>query len=1065
MRAIFFCCCWLLTQSLWIANAGEAIEKKIAIQSSPLNAPAFQDDTRQEDAKRGSAPRYFWRHGGILTTLRPGGNIAIRLPNGHKFQIAFPGANSSVVPQGELPERTRIFYYLGRADHWRSSGRWKRVRYHDLYPGIDLILFSQEGQLEYNFEIGPGADPGSIKIRYRGAGVRLTSSGNIEIRSHGKIVEQRLPSAFQGDGADRKIVPCHYRVKGDFVTLRLDGYDRGKLLVIDPVLNFSTYLGGPYFDAIYAVTADSAGNLYVAGETSSGSLPGGSLPARSSRDAWVAKMNSAGTELLYVVYLGGSGNDSAKGLAVDSSGNVYIAGITASSDFPVTTGAFSTINTGTQEAFVTKLNSTGVLTYSSYLGGGGSDSGLAIAVDGTGAAYVAGQTSSGNFPVTSGAFEQSSQGGLSDCFVSKLNAAGSALTYSTFLGGGALDLCAGIAIDAWGDAYVTGTTYSSNFPVYHAMQSNLRGSANAFVTELNAAGSALLYSTLLGGSVLENGTAIGVDSTGAAYVTGCTASPDFPTSPAAWQTQLKGSMNGFVSKLSESAGLIYSTYIGGSSSDTATAIAIDSSGQAVIGGYTTSTDFPVVSAIQSTSQGGIDAFAAILSVNASELLFSSYFGGAGDDRIFAVDALPGHGMFLAGMTTSTNFPTVAPLQSSLAGNYDGFAMNGTYMLGQVFIPLTPCRIADTRAEEGFTGVFGPPFVAGGFTRSFPIPASNCGVPATAQAYSLNITVVPHGPLAFLTTWPTGLAMPTASTLNSLSGAVVANAATVQAGAGGAISIYVSNDTDVIIDISGYFAPSNTPQGMEFYPLTPCRIADTRNADGPFGGPEMTAQQTRSFPVASSSCNVPALAQAYSLNMTVVPSGYLAYLSVWPDGESQPLVSTLNDTTGAVVANAAIVPAGANGAVDVFVNNTSNVIMDMNGYFAPPGNTGALYFYPVTPCRVVDTRAISGFTGSFGPPSLAAQVERDFPIAAANCDVPSTAQAYSLNMTVVPPGPMPYLSAWSTGQSQPLVSTLNDLTGNIVANAAIVPAGANGSISVFAYAATDLLIDINGYFAP
>jgi hypothetical protein len=388
-----------------------------------------------------------------------------------------------------------------------------------------------------------------------------------------------------------------------------------------------------------------------------------------------------------------------------------------------------------------------------------------------------------------------------------------------------------------------------------------------------------------------------------------------------------------------------------------------------------------------------------------------------------------------------------------------------------FFTLTPCRIADTRAGSGFSGDFGAPFLSAGVARNFPIPESSCSVPSSAQAYSLNVTVVPHGPLDYLTAWPTGQTMPVVSTLNSLGGEVLANAAIVPAGTDGAISLFAYNDTDVVIDINGYFAPS-TPQALALYPVTPCRIADTRSVggsglSGPFGPPQMAALSTRSFPIPFSSCGIPAAAQAYSFNMTVVPPGPLDYLTTWPAGQSMPTVSTLNDTSGAIVANAAIVPAAMNGAVDVFVYNATDVIIDANGYFAAPGNPGALNFYPLTPCRVADTRAVggSGLTGYFGPPQMTAGSTRSFPIPSSSCGVPATAQAYSFNFTAVPPGPLDYISTWPTGQTMPVVSTLNDVGGTVVANAAIVPAGSNGAISVFANSATDLVIDINGYFAP
>ncbi len=405
------------------------------------------------------------------------------------------------------------------------------------------------------------------------------------------------------------------------------------------------------------------------------------------------------------------------------------------------------------------------------------------------------------------------------------------------------------------------------------------------------------------------------------------------------------------------------------------------------------------------------------------------------------------------------------------------ASTGTYNLGvdcilgltgEGFVPVTPCRIADTRSSSGFTGSFGPPSMTAGSTRNFPIPKSSCGIPETAQLYSLSVTAVPPAPLGYLSIWPTGELQPLVSTLNSSDGQVVANAAIVPAGSSGDVSVYVSNTTDVVIDIDGYFIPESAAAAA-FYTDKPCRIADTRSGSGftgAFGPPSMAAGSTRAFPILSSSCNIATTATAYSLNMTVVPLGALDYLSLWPDGESQPLVSTVNSFNGRIVANAALVPAGApNGGVDVFVSNTTNLVIDIDGHFGPSGGTGALNLYPVSPCRIADTRSGSGFSGAFGPPSLVGGATRSFPIPSSSCGIPSTAQAYSLNMTVVPRGPLGYLTTWPTGQPQPYVSTLNSLNGTIVPNAALVPAGTAGAIDVFASNNTDLVIDITGYFAP
>ena len=379
--------------------------------------------------------------------------------------------------------------------------------------------------------------------------------------------------------------------------------------------------------------------------------------------------------------------------------------------------------------------------------------------------------------------------------------------------------------------------------------------------------------------------------------------------------------------------------------------------------------------------------------------------------------------------------------------------------GLRFVPVPPCRVADTRGTDG---PFGGPTMTADSSRDFTIPQSGCGIPATAQAYSLNVTVVPEGRLSFLSLWPAGRARPLVSTLNSFGGLVVANAAIVPAGAGGAVSVYVTDPTDVILDINGYFDTSTGPTSYSFYPATPCRIADTRGASGQFGGPSMGSREKRDFPIPLSSCAIPSTASAYSLNVTVVPAGYLGYLTTWPTGQAQPNVSTLNSWTGKVVANAALVPAGSNGSVSVFVQDPTNVILDTNGYFAPPGTTGALTFYPVTPCRVADTR---GAVGDFGGPTMEAQATRRFAIPASACSVPATAAAYSLNVTVVPSGVLPYLTTWPTGSGQPGVSTLNSFDGSVVANAAIVPAGTGGAINVFVDSRTDVILDINGYFAP
>ena len=386
------------------------------------------------------------------------------------------------------------------------------------------------------------------------------------------------------------------------------------------------------------------------------------------------------------------------------------------------------------------------------------------------------------------------------------------------------------------------------------------------------------------------------------------------------------------------------------------------------------------------------------------------------------------------------------------GGSCAMGFNSQTPTGLTFVPVTPCRVADTRNAAG---AFGGPFISAQGTREFDIPNSSCNIPATAQAYSVNATVVPHGVLGFLTAFPCGQSLPLASTLNSVDGRVKAAAAIVPAGTNGGLCFFATHDTDLVLDINGYFVPNTSATALAFFPVTPCRLVDTRQAAGALGGPSLVGNAARTFPILSGPCNLPATAQAYSMNFTSVPNGPLNFLTTWPAGQTQPLVSTLNAGTGAVTANSAIVPAGTNGDISVFVTNNSDLVIDVNGYFAPP-TTGGLSLYALTPCRVLDTRNTPGF------PPFTGTV--DVSVMLSGCGAPATAQSFVLNATVVPPGPFNFLTLWPQGTPQPLVSTLNASDGVVTSNLAIVPT-ANGLISSFASNPVHLVLDISGYFAP
>lgn len=385
--------------------------------------------------------------------------------------------------------------------------------------------------------------------------------------------------------------------------------------------------------------------------------------------------------------------------------------------------------------------------------------------------------------------------------------------------------------------------------------------------------------------------------------------------------------------------------------------------------------------------------------------------------------------------------------------------------GLHFVAVTPCRVVDTRnSNDSFSGTS----LTAGSTRTYIIAQSpninstNCPgvtIPSNAQAFSMNIAVVPHNtPLSFLTMWPTGQTQPLESVLNS-DGRIKSNAAIVGTGTNGSISVFATNATDLILDVDGYFVSDTSNADMEFYPMTPCRVIDTRSPSGSLGGPSLGTHGSRDFPILQSACatNIPSNVKAYSFNIAAVPTNghSLAYLTAWPTGASQPVSAVLNDDTGAITSNAAIVPAGTSGNVSIYSSDPTDVVVDINGYFAPASSSG-LSLYTAAPCRVLDTRSpntAGAFTGT---------INVDFVTSA--CSVPTGAQAYVVGVAVVPESSLSYLTLWPAGTAEPLAATLNADDKAITSNMAIVPTS-NGSISAYASSSTYLVLDLFAYFAP
>jgi hypothetical protein len=582
-------------------------------------------------------------------------------------------------------------YLIGSdREGWRTHiPHFGRVRFEQVYSGIDLTYYGSEGRLEYDFLVQPGADPAQIRLAFEGIeSAAIVASGDLQLAlAEGDIV-QKAPLVHQETRSGRRQIDGHFELHGDrLIGFRIGDYDVNLPLVIDPVLVFSTHLGGSVEDSGQDVVVDGDGNVLVVGTTESADFPTKDpydSTLGGNRDAFIAKLSADGSALLYSTFLGGSGNEYGREIDLDPRGNIYIAGSTNSSDFP-TVNAVDPVNSGTSEdAFITKLDPTGsTLVFSTYLGGEEkTDIATGIAVDDTGNAYVTGETWSSDFPTANAWQPDFSHPGVPysyDVIVAKLPPTGTPLTYSTFLGGAdSGETGRDIDVDASGNAYVTGRTWSTDFPTLNAMKPAYTYSGSgAFVTKLSATGS-VVYSTYFGGSSSETGEGIAVDDVGNTYLTGVTTSTDFPTKNA-FQGTYQGEGDAFVTKLEpDGSAIIQSTYLGGSDDiDVGYAIAIDKFGGAYVTGKTVSSDFPTVWPFdgQSTADVLEDAFLARLSPDGSELLYSTYLEGTnGTDIGHGIALGKASNVLVTGITWSSDFPTYRPLQPANLGTSNAWIM-------------------------------------------------------------------------------------------------------------------------------------------------------------------------------------------------------------------------------------------------------------------------------------------------------------------------------------------------------------------------------------------------------
>lgn len=637
---------------------------------------------------------------GAKTSTRRTTPAAVTRTASVRMQLLGAQSGAPITPAEPLPGR--VNYILGRdRSSWKTDvPTFARVASRGVYPGVDVAYYGNGRQLEYDFVVHPGADPKAIRMELTGADrLEVDAGGDLLLHTEAGLLRQEKPVAYQEVEGKRQPVSVAYELDGQTLAFQVGDFDASRPLVIDPLLNYSSYLGGSGDDLGAGVGVDGSGNVFVVGTTSSANFPTSSAAQstlRGNQDVFVTKVNAAGNAVLYSTYLGGTSDETGQGIAVSSLGVATVTGDTASANFPLQSGAQATFG-GITDAFITRLNEDGVPIYSTYLGGNDADVGNGVAVDTNGNAYVAGVTSSPSLP-GSGA---NALVGATDVFVTKLSAAGNTVGYTRYIGGDDFDVASAVDVTSGGEAVVVGFTYSGDFPRVGALQNTLRGANDAFVTRLDSTGASLQFSTFLGGTGdFDEARAVAVDGSGNAYVTGTTYSADFPIN-SSYQAALRGSGDAFAVKLNPAGtSSIYSTFLGGTLDDAGNSIRVDGFGRAWMVGESNSPDLPVVAAVQSALGGGLsDGFVVCLEPTGQSLGFSSYLGGAGDDAAYGVTVDTANNVYVTGATGSANFPTVQAFQSALAGGVDAFVLRLGSGPGA---PLAPSNLRSNATQSQVT---------------------------------------------------------------------------------------------------------------------------------------------------------------------------------------------------------------------------------------------------------------------------------------------------------------------------------------------------------------------------
>lgn len=607
-------------------------------------------------------------------------NKAIFVSN-HKqntnLSLEFIGANdnSKIVGSNQLEIKTNYLLGQDKTKWQKEITNYSQVTYQEIYSGIDLIFYGNKKNLEYDLVVAPNIDPNLIQLKFQGLekAIKIDKQGDLLLPTQSGIIRQHKPFIYQEIEGNKVPISGSYNItESNLVSFNIGDYDQSKALIIDPEISYSTYLGGSLTDEANAIAVDTQGNAYIVGSTSSTDFPVANALQRNFGggpfDVFVAKINPNGNGLVYATYFGGSSIDQGFDIAVDASGSAYITGLTISTNFPTKGGLQTQKGGGTFDGFVTKLNPAGNdLVYSTYLGGNDDDQGFSLAINSAGNAFITGSTSSRNFP---GA-QNTSLSGPSDSFVTQLNVQGTQIVYSRYLGGSDEEEGSSIVVDSTNNAYITGDTFSNNFPLQMAIQSSLSGGQDAFLTKLNPNGT-ILYSTYFGGSNNDAGIDVAVDTDNNAYLAGTSNSTNL-LAKSALQRNLAGGQDAFLTKIDPTgANLIFSTYLGGQGDDILSSIGLDPLGNVYLAGATFSTDFPITKPVQDKNKGMNDVFVSVLNSDGSSFIYSTYLGGKAQDVSLGMAVNKDGTVYLTGLSISGDFPVSSAFQKSSGGNSDAF---------------------------------------------------------------------------------------------------------------------------------------------------------------------------------------------------------------------------------------------------------------------------------------------------------------------------------------------------------------------------------------------------------